>query len=311
MPLVRIQPYLQLVLISLLGIAQAGIGNSLWKLGPAPSVRAERMPLRWEPDFFRFLSFGQIALASHWFWLRAMTDGEMTRLPKGQHSQLLYDLQLSTDLDPAFLDGYLYGGNLVVVVRDDGEGGRQLYEKGMAFLQNKLPSQSVYLKDKVWRNAWGLAVSLAYVQLFELDNLPAAAEAFIEASRHPGAPIYIGSLADRLRKPGGRYEVGLRLIQFMLLSAPDERGKEKLEAKRRSLFLSQSLYFLNQRFAAYLVSRFPGLESVPREKREGEFRRFLAEAAELESEPFGGTWILTPEGRIDSTTPREKVFGLD
>ena len=146
---------------------------------------------------------------------------------------------------------------------------------------------------------------LAYFELFELQNVPRASEYFIETSQIPGAPQYLSNLAARLQKPDGQIEVGFKLLNILLSTTTDESSRAELAKKRNALGVALFLRKLNRTFAEFLGKR--KLTPLTASRYWDEFRN---QPSIPKRDPLGGTLVLNEEGKIDSTTLRESVFGI-
>lgn len=272
--------------------------------------------MAWDPAVFKALTFGHWPVAVDWLWIRGMGDPAISRLPKGQHPAVFHDLDLITELDPLFYWAYVAGGNYLAVIRDDTEGALHLIQKGERFRKGELDSYPEEFRQRYWSGAWNLPVLLAYLHLFEFDNLPDAAQAFGEAARSPGAPDYLKRLDERLRAPGGQYEVGLKLLNFLISGAVesgDARARERLEKKRSSLYLSQYLDHLNRSFVEYLkaIPQYRSKTEISQRQMELYWAQFRREQGVASTDPWGGKLHIDEHGEVNSTTPRQRVFGLD
>lgn len=298
---------------ALLLCSQAVLNLSLRHLDTAfvvPSVEAER---KLNPRLFETISFGHLPAAIDWLWIQSLIDPSLSKVTPGTHSTVYYHLDLATDLDPMFFEAYVAGGNVLSVIRDDFVGARDLLIKGNNFRKNELPNYGEEFEKRFWSQGWLIPVTLAYVYLFELQDMPKAAVVFKEAGNVPGAPEHLIRLAKRLEKPGGEYEVGLRLLNFLIASTRDVRVKNELQRKRDSLFISQYLFDVGRAFHAFLNAQKDYKTSlrIPEEKLQAYWRRFLRESRMTAIDPFGGRISIDAHGKITSTTPRDKVMGLD
>lgn len=241
-------------------------------------------------------------------WLRAMLDPSQSDASRTGHPPRFHAFMALTELDPAFLDAYFAGANLLAIVHNDGRGALELLERGEEFRTGALVEPLSTLRERTWRSPWVVPLLLAYVHLFELDDLESASWAFANAAAVPGAPPYLQSLSARLAKPGGKLEVGLRILNFNLTTAPSEEVRERLLQRRDSLYLLQYLFDLNRELEAF--GRRMGPEPRSPRDRERLWRRFRAETGTPERDPWNGKLFLGPDLKIDSTTPRVPVFGL-
>lgn len=268
---------------------------------------------KWSPDLVRILSFGQLATAVDMLWLRTLSDPAQAHVLPGEHARSFYDLDLATDLDPAFFELYNLGSYVLTIVRNDNEGAKTLLEKGRRFYREDLSGYPAGFQTTYWSRSWNLYLTLAYVDLFELQDMPSAAKAFGEAAKIPGSPAYLQSLSERLQQPGGEYAVALRLINHLIETAPDEVARTSLLTKRKSLYLAQYLHGLNERFRSFSAKdrQFRAQVNPERSLMERIWREFQKSEQVPPQDPWGGQVLLSPSGRITSATPHEKVFGLE
>ena len=239
-----------------------------------------------DPQVSRFLTFGHSLTVADWALIRALLDPSLERVPKGTYSQPFYLYDFASDLDPAFFGLYFAGSSLLAVARHDGLGARDLLEKGERFLKEELPQYPNAFKDRFWGRPWLIPFNLAYVFLFELDDLPRAASAFGEAAVMPGSPRYLTHFKERLEKPGGKYEVGLGLISFLRKGAKDDRVREELDRKLRDLQVAKYIFDIQLQFNSLKRSSISG------------------------KDPWGGALYLNEQGQVATTTFYESVFGL-
>jgi hypothetical protein len=291
-------------------VFQAVLNVQLRTLEVAWVAPIDETQRRWDPRVFRVLSFGHLPSTVDWLWIQALSDTSLTRYPAGVHSKFYYDLDLLTDLDPAFFQAYAAGANLLAVIRDDGIGSRDLVLKGIRFSKSGLLQYPDSFRKRHWEGAWQLSVLLAYIYLFELKDLPNAAVAFQEAAALPQVPEYVQKLARRLEVRGGIYEVGLNLLAFMMEQAENEKSKERLAGQLKSLQVAHFLFLLNEEFAQFKSSRKTLVSSQVASPDFGS--DFLKQRAGGARDPWGG--VLSFEkttGRIATSTSHEKVFGLE
>ena len=253
----------------------------------APSANEELLRreeiIRVNPDFFKAVSFGHWAMTLDWQWLQVLQDDSMKKVQPGQHPPLYYKLDLITDIDPAFYDAYHAGAHLLAVVRNDGLGARDLLLKAVSAMKSQ-PIES----------PWSIYLLLAYVNLFELQNLPDAAESFRQAAAQPGSPSYLGHLVERLSRPDGQFEVGTRLLKFMASAQTVPSVRAELEEKYATLEWRWTLWKIQQ-VARKFKSWDLFLKAHPETPR---------------VDPWGGEVRLDETGRVTSTTERGKVLGL-
>lgn len=240
-------------LISVLFAAQALVNTHLRNLEPAWVEPASEQKQKWDPNLYRTLSFGHLPSAIDALWLRVVTDPALAHVLPGEHARIFYDLDLASDLDPNYFELYHWGAYLLSIVRDDNVGARDLLVKGLAQFRNGTFSEE--FKKRFWPNAFSLYLTLAYVYLYELNDMPRASAIFREAAEVPGAPAYLLALKQRLDQPDGEFEVALRLIGFLISEQKDRTALEKLEAKRQALLVSYWVRSLNRKFDEWRKTR--------------------------------------------------------
>ena len=292
---------------------------NVWLSGRAetdrPENRRDALTVRWNPKMLQVLSFGNTPVTADWLWIRGMLDPSIAHVAKGEHADFFHYAQLMTDLDPANFTVYGAGSTYLTIVRDDNDGARELLHKGIGFMRNKLSSYPESFRENYWGYRWSLYMTLAYVQLFEFNDLNSASNAFSEASRLPNSPPYLQKLTDRLDRPGGKYEVGIRLVTFMIHQTDKEQTDAiaALEKKKLHLFIAQYRNELDMAFREFLA-RQPGYvnrSSITRKEMETLWARYRKEANVQSIDPWGGKLHLDSTGRVATTTPYDKVFGLD
>ena len=270
-----------------------------------------------DPRLFKAFTFGHWTVGVDWLWIRSLQEQELEHVPRGTHAPVYYAMDLATDLDPAFFEVYWAGTNYLAIVRDDVTGSLNLVEKGIQFIKQDLNNYPESFRENYWEGSWNLYLLLAYLKLFEFNNMLEAANAFQEAASLPGSSKYLTTLARRLRAPGGQYEVGIRLLSFMITGLKDtpagRQSRKVLERKRSALLVSQYLFLLNENFHSYL-QKIPGYRSkISLSAREMDryWHKFVKETNAPMQDPLGGQIKLDASGRVESTTPQERVFGLE
>lgn len=257
----------------------------------------------YDAKLFRVMSFGHLPAALDWILIQALLDPGIGKNYSGIHPQLYSQLDILTELDPLFSEAYVVGANLLAIVRKDPLGAKVLLLRGKAFIEKDLLQYPQAFRDHYWSRPWQLYVLLAYVNLFELEDMPHAAEAFRAASSYAGSPAYLARLAKRLEAPGGEYEVGVRLLNFMLFSDRSVEEKKVLTEKLKNLTLAKFVFDAKTAFEkdSDLKKTQPVLH----------WARFLRTHPEYTKDPSGGRLFIDPQTQaLRTTTPYSTVFGL-
>ncbi len=288
------------ILCIILG-AQIGLGNYIAKNESAWVETPNDDPI-WSSEFIKVISFGHLPSTIDGLTIQAFLDPAYRRIKGGGVTALYRRLNRVSDLDPAYFDLYYAGANVLAVILGDGVGARDLLLKGSNFLTKELPGYPEPFKAKVWSRAWSLYVVLAYVYLFELEDLNLASHAFLEAAKYSEAPSYLFHLKNRIEKPGGRYEVGLRVLNTLRQNAirakSDEEVIKELDQKIKNLSVAQFIFEINFKFLQF-QKRHPGKTQAQ-----------IWAVFQQRSDPWGGTLSLNKEGKLITSTTFEPVFGL-
>jgi hypothetical protein len=292
---------------------QVGLDAFLRARTYVPVVAPPERGTRWDPEVFSILSFGQLPSAVDSVWINVLLDDRLAKVPRWAHAKIYYDLDLITHLDPAFCEAYHAGANLLAIVRDDVVGAKDLITRADLYRKQVLPLQSQRFQQWFWPYPWSIPLLGGYIGLFEEGSLPEAAYFFKEAAEIPGSPEYLQSMEKRFNQPGGEYQVGLRLLNYMIQTAPSLAAKEELVLKRNSLMVGEYLYDMNRAFKDYLGQdrKYRTQSSLTPTQMQKYWRDFIKSSRSPERDPWGGRLSIDASGRVGTTTPHQKVFGLD
>ncbi|MDR3608029.1 MAG: hypothetical protein P4M08_11695 [Oligoflexia bacterium] len=301
------------LILALLLAVQISADSVLRRKSYVPVTAPPERGSRWDPEIFSILSFGQLPAAIDSIWIDVLLDDRIAKVPRWMHASIFYDLDLVTRLDPAFYQAYHAGANLLAVVRDDIAGAKELIERGDAYRKEQLPHQSPEFQADYWPYPWAIPLLGGYIGLFEENDIPSAARYFKEAAEVPGAPGYLHNLEMRLSRPGGEYDVGLRLLNHMIASAPNTTAKQELISRRNSLMVGQYLFDMNHAFKGFLSANrnYRSQASVSSAQMEKYWHEFMKSGRYAALDPWGGRLWIDQSGRVNTTTAHEKVFGLD
>ncbi len=266
------------------------------------------------PELARALSLGHTASWVDWLLIKFLTDGESHKVPRGERAPVYWDLLLASDLDPGFFEIYYFGANVLTIIRDDNEGAKILLDRGEKFRTRELPKLGAEFRSRFWQGEIGFLITRTYVEIFEMDNLPAGVEAFREIAKLPNPPEHVLRLVSRADTPEGQIGIGIQLIKFLIESQGKEPAeREKLQARLRSLQVIQHLYGLNQAFQEYLKG-IPAYRAEPHlspQQMRAYFDRFAKTQRRNPHDPFVGNLRLDPAtGKITTSTPHQKTLGL-
>lgn len=280
---------------------------------PLPTQAPGKEEKRTDARTVKALSFGHWPSVVDWLWIQALQDPSLQPVAEGEQASIAPLLQLATDLDPAFFNGLYHGSILLSIVRSDGLSARDLLLKGEHFRSTELPGYPASFQDDEWRGAAGIPMLLGYVYLYDLEDLPAAAQFYRTAAAQPDAPVYLKQLSQRLRTREGQYESGIKFLTQMSSSEKDPELRARILKRRDDLYLGLYLHELNQSFRQFLhrLPHYQSLSRVPAKDLNKFWMLYRKKFRVAKRDPFGGELQLDESGRIKSSTHRTKVFGLE
>jgi hypothetical protein len=201
----------------------------------------------------KMLSFGQDPVVTDWLWIRFLSDPSIARTTKGIKTAIFRDLDLATELDGKFFEAFFFGASLLSVIRDDSESALTLLLKAQRFRKQSLHLLPENFREEFWSDEYVIPLTLAYLYIYELDDLPNGAAAFQEAATLPKAPAYLQSLIEKLKTTAGQIEVGLKYTAFLSAVFKDNPGAlERLERRKRGLITFQYLFEMNKNYLVFL-----------------------------------------------------------
>ncbi len=304
--------------ISMLLAAQAEIGK--WIDRNKPQIQEEAAVADRVPRLLvQAVSFGNLPAVVDGLWIRAVPRTDIVNGPKRKKTDprdpFYQEFDLITDLDPLYQTAYIAGSIFLSVIRRDPPAAVSLLEKGERVIRTELPKLPASFRAREWSRSWDLLAQLGYNYLYELDDAASASRVLLEASRQPGAPEYLGMIAQRVSEPDGAYQLGLRLLNGQINAQPEGSDlRRELESRRFQLYVSQYLFNLNRDFREFLskIPEYRAQVSVTPDQMERFWSAFRRKADVGAKDPFGGTLSLdSKSGQVATTTPHERVFGLD
>ena len=231
------------------------------------------------------LSFGFSNLLGDLVWLEAVQvsgNRKMTSDDYGHLSDLLFTV---VRFDPRFVVPYLLGGIVLGDSPDHAGAALDLLARG----ERQFPAE------------WRFPFYIGYTKYFSLGNPEEGGMALLRAARIPGSPEYFPLLASRMLSEGHRPATALDFLREMTQRETDPRRKASLEERIRRVEVERDLQSLEGAIADY--SERMGVR--PREL--GDLVR-AGVLARIPEEPYGGKYLLTPDGKIWSNrAPRERL----
>lgn len=210
-------PIACLCVLFVAGAAAAGLLSAIEGARP-PAAPGGEIPWLPPAGAVRPLFLGYNALAADLFWIRTVQYfGE--RIQTDRNYPHLYRLvDLTTDLDPYFVDAYQLGGLLLSLARAYPEA-IAIYRKGIQFNPDR----------------WELPYDLGRMYFLDLGDIPAALKWFERANALPGRGHYVPRLVARLQARVGLIEAALEMWERMLETTDNEWVRKIAEREIRKL----------------------------------------------------------------------------
>lgn len=199
------------------GAAAAGLLRSL-EAGRPRVVAEGEAPWLPPAGAVRLLSLGYHALAADLFWFRTVQYfGE--HIQTDQRYPHLYRLvDLTTSLDPHFVDAYQLGGLFLSIGRAFPQA-IAIYRKGIEHNPDR----------------WELPYDLGRMYFLDLGDIPSALEWMERADTLPGHPPYVPRMVAYLRARAGLIEAALEMWERIRETTDNQWIREKAEQELRKL----------------------------------------------------------------------------
>lgn len=232
------------------------------------------------PSLVRVLAFGYHGLFSDMEFLRAMNFYGSRSVEKQQMSDEDWDyvyhlLAVVSELDPYFLDNYLFAAGLLTWDAQRFDDANRLLKRGM--------------KYRDWD--WQLPFYVGFNYFYFLNDNTNGGHYWMQAAQLPGSPTVLSNMAARITYLGSQSRTALAFLQQMLSETQNEAFKQKMSLRLTAL---QNAVMIEDAIELFKKEqgRPPALDE-------------LTEAGyldEMPEEPYGGEWILLPSGRVYSTS---------
>jgi hypothetical protein len=202
----------------------------VWKL--QETIDRERLAIYEErddlllrsPRLVNKLSLEYQPLVAALYWTRAVQYYGVKHHDNDMRLQLLWPLlDIATTLDPKLIVAYRFGSTFLSDSPPRGAG---------------RPDLAVLLLEKGLKanpDQWRLYQDLGNVEYFDAKNYSKAAEAFIEGSKNPGAPIWMKSMAAKIAAEGETPDISYALWLDVYETATEPTVKKNAESHLRLL----------------------------------------------------------------------------
>jgi tetratricopeptide (TPR) repeat protein len=235
-------------------------------------------------EYLRIASLGYRQLFADMIWIQVVHHlGKKQETAEGS-LWAYHAVDVLTDLDPTFSYAYEATGTVLVVW-----GGKP--KEGIALLTKGIPHDPTN---------WRLPFYAGYAYYYELHSPQEAAKYLRMAADLPGAPAYLPQLAARMTVEAGDPDAAVEFVGRMLEQAKDERVREGLLRRMQEVVLERDIHLLEEAVRQYRAERGAVPHSLD-QLREVKILR------QLPVEPFGGVYVLQPNGRVRSSTGNQRL----
>lgn len=233
----------------------------------------------------RLISFGFDNTLADILWFQTVSYfGKHYRSDKN-YAWLEHMCQVVTDLDPAHMDIYEFCSLLLAWENNKPQKAAQLLEKAINF------------KPDYWRNYYLRGMTSI---IFKLDTDQALKD-FIAASKLPDCPVFMKELASRKLGKLQSPEDTISFLKDMAERATEDSQKAALTERYKLALYEKNIIDLERYVESY-------------QQQKGNLPSNLKNLSEIGivindfSDPFGGMYFITPEGKILSTSNKELLY---
>lgn len=175
-----------------------------------PEARLEEMMYVSSPKAIKFMSLGHRGLAASIYWTRAVQYFGGKHVVKSTRFDLLKPLlDLTVDLDPQLIIAYEFGSIFLAQKPPQGAGSP---DAAIALVEKGIQANPEH---------WRLWYHLGYIHFVEKEDYAAAASAFENGARVPGAQPWMRVMAAAMRHRAGDNEAARMLWTEIYKSTED------------------------------------------------------------------------------------------
>lgn len=185
-------------------------------------VSAQDVERNFNIPFLKAISIGHKNLIADMFWIQTMIESDIEHYKNQDLGSWMY-LRFKTvvELSPNFLEGYRWGSQYLMIVKDDLPGSEKILNMGL----------------KRFPNDYELNYYMGFLYMSEYKDNAGAVPYYEKILGHPRTPPFMYALIARLK-----YKTGLTKLEYINLlkdlhkkNIKRERVKDYLENKIREL----------------------------------------------------------------------------
>jgi tetratricopeptide (TPR) repeat protein len=229
-------------------------------------------------------SFGFRNLFADLSWLGAVQVAGTRKLTPNDYDRLVFMIQTVIQFDPRFKVPYLLGGLMLGDSRPHVQEALKILTLGRA----NHPDD------------WRFPFYVGYLYYFSLGDPVEGGRALESAAKIEGSPRYLPLLAARMFSEGRKPETALRFLNEMMKQENDPARLEVLKRRIHEVIAERDMQMLESAVETY-------------HKKTGRFPRELSDLVregmidQIPKEPFGGRYLLSPDGKIRSTLVQQRL----
>lgn len=242
------------------------------------------------PKMVKRASLGFDGLMACIYWTRTVQYfGHRHALGSSSYNELDPLLEITTALDPHMIPAYQFGASFLAPAPPTGAGEPRRAVELMQYGIQHNPEN------------WRLYYDLGFVYYTELKDYKRAAEVFEQGSKAPNAHPFMKLLAALMAEHASDYETARMLWTATYESSKESNIRENAIEHLRAIRVDEDVTRLQE-----AVSRF--------EQQNGRLPSSLWELAFAEHlpgiplDPVGNPYILTLDGRIEVSNPKDLPF---
>lgn len=234
---------------------------SLYFLGktekPTLVLSRQNVAKNYNNNFLSFVSLGNKRMIADWFFVQTLMESDHDHYRGNDKNDWMY-LRFNSilELDPRFLQAYQYGGQYLSIIKDDDQGAKDVYDRGL----------------KIYPDDYFLNINAGFHYLYELNDLVRGKELYKKIMFHPKAPKFLPSIVARIDAEAGQEEAALNLLienyRLNLQNGQEEFSRNILDTIE-SLQVHIDLQCLNQKKLGCRTKSFRGI--VYKKNSKGEY----------------------------------------
>jgi hypothetical protein len=182
-------------------------------------------------NFLKLMAIGHRRMISDFVWIQTLLESDLDHYKNNDLNNWMYlRFNQISELDPLFYENYLYGGQLLAIIKDDLSGSEDLYKRGL----------------KYFPDDYSLNYHSGFALYFEMGNFKEGLERFKKIQANPRSPQTLKFLIQKLKfETTHNYTAALDFLAHNISITNDEGLKEKLKLDFYALKAERDLLCLN------------------------------------------------------------------